>query len=126
MTGTKNDKIVKKIALENKQTLVISDLSRKIGEDAYVVIMKANMEIKVEPELFLNVPVSEFKFEDILATLGDKVIYDYRLERNFIMADDKETVFHSLVENFLENTGKYVGKSSFAPKLVLKEYKDRL
>ncbi|MCF6249551.1 MAG: hypothetical protein L3J69_19675, partial [Desulfobacula sp.] len=91
-----------------------------------VVIMKASMEISVVPELFANVPISEFKFEDILATLGDTVIYEYRLERNFIMADDKEEVLSSLVDNFLENTGKYVAKPTFAPKLVLKEYKDRL
>lgn len=119
-------KVVKQIKLDNNQTLVISDCSRKIAEDAYLVAMKANMEIKVEPELFKDEGVSAFKFEDILATLGDRVVYEYRLERNFIMANEKEAVFTSLVDTFLENTGKYVAKKAFAPKLVLKEYKDRL
>ncbi len=118
--------IVKEIKLENNQTLVISDCSKKIGADAFVVVMKANMEIKVEEDLFKDAPISEFKFEDIKNTLGDRVVYEYRLERNFIRDHEKDETFDSLVTSFLDNIGKYVAKPSFAPKLVLKEYKDRL
>ena len=118
--------VVKEIKLENNHTLVISDCSRKIGADAYVVIMKATMDIAVEETLFAQEPISEFKFEDIKNTLGDKVIYEYRLERNFIMDHEKESVFDSLVDNFMDNTGKYVANPKFPSKLVLKEYKDRL
>lgn len=119
-------KIVKKINLENKQTLTISDCSRKIGADAYVVIMKANIEIEINPELFADVDISDFRYEDIRATLGDKVIYEYRLERNFIMDHEKEDVFESLFQTYLDTMGKYVAKKIFPAKLVLKEYKDRL
>ena len=122
MSGT----IVKEMALENNQTLVIHDCSRKIGADAYVVIMKANMEISVSPELFADQPELEYKFEDILDVLGDRVIYEYRLERNFIMDHEKDEVFDALVKTFWDNMGQYVSKVSFPPKLVLKEYKDRL
>lgn len=118
--------IVKRIDLENGQVLEISDCSRKIGADAFVVIMKANMTIKVGEELFADDPVSEFKLEDVLGTLGDTVIYEYRLERNFIMDHEKDDVFQSLVDTFLDNMGQYVAKKAFPRKLVLKEYKDRL
>lgn len=119
-------KIVKEIQLENNQTLVISDGSRKIGADAFVVIMKATMDINVEEKLFENEPISGFKFKDIKQTLGDRITYEYRLERNFIKDHEKETVFDTLVHTFLENVGRYVAKPAFPPKLVLKEYKDRL
>lgn len=119
-------KIVNKIDLDNKQTLLISDCSRKIGDDAYVVIMKATVKIKVEPRLFEDEPVSEFKFEDILSTLGDHVIYEYRLERNFIMDHEKDEVFDALANSYLDTMGKYVAKKNFPWKLVLKEYRDRL
>ncbi len=118
--------IIKKIELENNQTLVISDMSRKISEDAYVVIMKATMEIKVEKQLFLNDTISDFKFEDIIAVLGDAATYEYRIERNFIMAKEKDEVFEALVKTFLENLGQYVSKSNFPGKFVLKEYKDQI
>ena len=116
---------VKKIELENKQTLVISDMSRKISEDAYVVIMKAGIEIQIKRELFVDDPQSDFKFQDILATLGDKVLYEYTIERNFIMANEKEKVFEMLVNFYMDNLGQYVAKSTFPGKFVLKKYKDK-
>ena len=118
--------IYKKIEFENNQTLVLLDLSRKITLDAYVVIMKANIEIKIEKELFSDDLLSDFKFQDILAKLGDKVVYEYKIERNFIMAKDKELVFEALVKTFLDNLGQYVAKPNFPGKFILKEYKDRI
>ena len=120
------ENIFKKIELENNQTLVILDSSRKITEDAYVVIMKANIEIKIEKELFSEDLLSDFKFEDILATLGDKVIYEYKIERNFIMDKEKDRVFEGLVKTYLDNLGQYVAKPKFPGKFILKEYKDRI
>lgn len=116
----------KKIELENNQTLVVSDLSRKIGADAYVVIMQARMDIKIEKNLFVETGLSEFKFEDIRATLGDTVEYEYKIERNFIMAKDKDIIFEGLVQTFLDNLGQYVANPKFPEKFVLKEYRDRL
>lgn len=118
--------IYKKIELENNHTLVISDLSRKITPDAYVVIMKANIEIKIEKELFFDDPMPDFKFQDILAKLGDKVVYEYKIERNFIMDNEKDRVFEVLVKTFLDNLGQYVAIPKFPGKFILKEYKDRI
>jgi len=128
--GQDNGKImenttVKKIGLENNQTLIISDLSRKISEDAYVVIVKATMEITIEKQLFLNDRISDVKFEDILSTLGNTAIYEHKIERNFIMADAKEEVFETLVKTFLDNQGQYLANPKFPGKFVLKEYKDQ-
>jgi hypothetical protein len=119
------EKIFKKIELENNQTLVIMDISKKISEDAYVVRMQANIEIKIVKELFSFEPLSEFKFEDILSTLGDIVNYKYNMERNFIMAPEKEEVFESLVDTYLNNLGQYVAKPTFPGKFILKAYKDK-
>jgi len=118
--------IYKKIELENNYTLVLFDLSRKITPDAYVVIMKANIEIKIAKELFFDDPMTDFKFQDILAKLGDKVVYEYKIERNFIMTKDKELVFEALVKTFLDNMGQYVAKPKFPGKFILKKYKDRI
>jgi len=118
--------IYKTIELENSQTLVISDLSRKITQDAYVVIMKADIEIKIKRQLFSNESMSDFKFQDILANLGDKVVYEYKIQRNFIMDKDKERVFEALVKTFLENLWQYVAKSEFPEKFILKRYKDKI
>ena len=75
--------------------------------------------------MFLNDTISDFKSEDIIAVLGDAATYEYRIERNFIMAKAKDEVFEALVKTFLDNLGQYVAKPNFPGKFVLKEYKDQ-
>ena len=116
----------KRIELENSHCLEIFDDSRKIGADAYVVIMTAKMEIPVKKELFSTEDVSDDMFEDIVTTLGSPIVYEYRLERNMIMAREKDEVLERLVATFLDNTGQYVAKPQFPEKLVLKEYRERI
>ncbi len=117
---------VKRIELENNQTLVISDVSRKIGADAYVVKMKAAIDIEIKKELFDDDSLSDYKYQDILATLGGRVTYEYMAERNFIMDHEKDAVFEALVTTFLDNLGQYVKHPEFPGKFILKEYKDRI
>jgi uncharacterized protein (DUF2384 family) len=121
----KEGTVIKKITLETGQTLVLSDFSRKISEDGHVVIMQATMEIKVEPDLFKHQHLPDATFEQIRKTLGEKVIYEYRLERNFIMSREKDTVLASLVDTFMNNMGQYITNPGFAPKVVLKEYRNK-
>ena len=124
-TGTTTGTRIRKIELENRQTLEIFDLSRKISADAYVVIMQATMEIKVDPDLFDEGLLSGLTIDEIRGTLGEKVIYEYRLERNFILNHEKDQVLASLVDTFLKNMGQYIAHPRFASKLVLKQFKDR-
>ena len=116
----------KKIELENNHCLEIFDDSRKIGADAYVVIMTAKMEIPVEKNLFKEAQLSPEMFDDLVQTLGTPVVYQYRVERNMIMDHEKDEVLDALVSTFLENTGKYVANPKFPEKLVLKEYRERV
>ncbi len=116
----------KHIPLENGHCLDIFDDSRKIGADAYVVIMTARMEIPVEKELFATENISDKTFRDIADTLGSPVVYEYRVERNMIMDREKDAVLEGLVNTFLENTGQYVTRAVFPEKLVLKEYRERI
>ena len=116
----------KKLDLDHGHCLEIFDDSRKIGEDAWVVIMTAIMKIPVETSLFKDKPLSDGEFDDILNTLGSPIEYRYRLERNMIMAHDKDDVLENLVSTFLENSGKYVANPKFPEKLALKAYRDRV
>jgi hypothetical protein len=87
--------------------------------------MQATMEIKITPDLFDNEPLSGVTLDQIRDTLGETVIYEYRLERNFILNHEKDEVLASLVDTFMKNMGQYISHPRFAPKLVLKQYNDR-
>jgi hypothetical protein len=121
-----NNKIFKTLELENGLTLDICDESRKIGADAYVVIMKARMKIQVQKSFFVAQGISDKIFTDILAILGDEISYEYTSERNMIMAPQKDAVFESQVNTFVQNMVPYVSKSIFPGKMILKEYNKRV
>lgn len=124
------ENIYKQIELENKQTLVIWDMSRRISDDAFLVLMKAKIEIQIKKDLFSDPVFSEqgmtdMKFNEIVSVLGDTVIYEYAIERNFIMETERETVFDDLFDTFMRNLGQYIVKPQFPGKVVLKAYKDK-
>lgn len=120
-TGT----CIKTIELKNGQLLILTDRSRKISDDAYIVIMQATMEINITPDLFDKEPLSGVTVDQIRDTLGETVIYEYRLERNFILNHEKDEVLASLVDTFMKNMEQYISHPRFASKLVLKQYNDR-
>ncbi len=120
------EKTVKEIELKNGQTLVISDASRMISEDAYVVIMKAKMEISVEKTLFSDGEQKEFFFEDIIDKVGKIAVWEHVAERNFIMVKDKDKLFAKLLNDFSETLIQYISKQEFPKKLILKKYKDNV
>ena len=121
-----NDKIFKTVELENNQTLEIIDESRKIGADAYVVIMGARIKIQIQRDLFAARETSDTKIADILEILGDEIIYEYKSERNMIMAKEKDQVFESQVTTFEKNMVSYISKPIFPEKMILKEYRERI
>ncbi len=119
------EKIYRKIELENGHTLSILDESRKISKDACLVKMKAVMEFDIHENLFTCPLPNEINLAGIKSVLGDKIVYEYVTERNFIMNHEKEGLFKALVDTFMNNLGQYVANPRFPEKFILKEYKDR-
>ncbi len=120
------ENIFKEMVLDNGQKLVIYDLSRKIGADAYVVIMQAAIVIKVEESLFSSEDLKGISFGDIAKCLGPEVSYIYKTERNMIFDREKDDVFESLVQAFLDNLGQYLSKPTFPKKFIIKAYGDKV
>ena len=120
------DKIFKTIELENGQTLEIYDESRKIAADAYVVIMGIRMKIMIQKNLFMAKEITDEKFADILEIVGEDILYEYKSERNMIMAKEKDQVFESQVDTFEKNMVPYISKPIFPEKMILKEYRERI
>ncbi len=116
--------IVQQVELENGQTLTIRDLSRKISADAFQVIMAASIEVAVVPGLFSPQILGETPFESILEKVGTPARFEKRVERNFIMADDRDDVFQKLVDTFNTTLVSYLSKPDFPAKLVMKLFRE--
>jgi len=115
--------LIDRVELENNQTLTLVDMSKKISDVAYQVVMEARIRIAVEQSLFSADELGTIPFEDVLEKVGDHVLFCHRTERNFIMADDREAVFKKIVDTFNTNIVPYISKPQFPVKLILKEYR---
>ncbi len=115
---------VQEIKLENGHTLFIRELSRRIGADAFQVIMEATVEVIVKPDLFSPQILGDLTFETVHKKVGDSVIYKHRAERNFIMAVDKDSVFEKFVDTLRRNLVPYLSKPDFPAKLVMKKFRE--
>lgn len=118
-----DETLIERVELGNGQTLTIEDRSRKISADAYQVVVEARVKVAVEPDLISAETLGDISMDDILKKVGDQVMFEYRAERNFIMAPDKEDVLKKLVDTFRANLIPYISKPEFPAKLVLKEYR---
>ena len=118
-----DETLIEKVELGNGQTLTIEDRSRKISADAWQVVVEAKVPVAVEPGLFSDETLDTIPMDDILKKVGDQVVFEYRTERNFIMAPDKEAVVKELVDTFRASLEPYLSKPDFPAKLVLKEYR---
>ncbi|MBI9089446.1 MAG: hypothetical protein JEZ12_09520 [Desulfobacterium sp.] len=115
--------LIETVELDNGQTLTIEDRSKKIGEDAYQVAVEARIAVAVEAALFPAGALGEISMDDLRKKVGDPVVFEYRTERNFIMAPDKADVVKSLVDTFKASLLPYLSKPDFPAKFVLKEYR---
>lgn len=115
---------IKEVVLDNHLTVRLLDHSRKISVDAYLVVLVAQMNVPVEKALLMETELATLPLEDVVAVLGDQVCFEHRVERNFIMAEDKDKVLDHLVNTFTENMVGYLSKTDFPGKFIAKKYKD--
>ena len=119
--------VVKEIRLDNGLLLIVTDCSKKVGRDAWLVSMKAKIDIPVNESALSG--LSDFESlgidpREAVSKLGEQVSYEYKAERNFIMEPEKEALFQSLVEDFMSTSLVYLSNPLFASKFIVKKYGD--
>jgi hypothetical protein len=118
------NKLIYTVPLENNLLISFYDESIKIAGDRWQVkliariqILTAQVEItRVDPE----------KRSEIMQAVGEKIIYEKKLIRNFVGEKQKEETLTALYESFLQITRPYYSHRQFAERFVLKTYADSL
>lgn len=118
------EKLINTIPLENDLCIKIYDGSKKIAADRWQIVVTARIRIAMDQVQFTRVD-SEKKSE-IIQLIGDQVVYEKKMIRNFVDQKIKEETITALCESFLQNTGDYFSHHLFAERFVLKTYADSL
>jgi len=115
------ERIVKKLELDNGLVLKIVDESKKLVGDRWVVRCTARIDI---PADCLKNQENGPNPEQIRAALGDTVCFEQKRERNFIGEKEKDAVFDSLCSFFLDTNLSYLAHPEFGTKFILKKYRE--
>jgi len=111
------DRIVKRLELDNGLVLKIADESKKLAGDRWVVRCTARIDVPADC-------VKGPDAEKIRTALGDTVCFEQKRERNFIAEEEKDAVFASLSTFFLDTSLSYLAHPEFGTRFVLKKYRE--
>jgi hypothetical protein len=115
----------REIDLDNGYKVEIFDASKKIGIDASYVKLVLKMNVPVKESLFMGDKYKYINFQDIKDKLGEEVVFEITKERNLIKLEDKEKVFQSLMDTFVETSLSYLSKEDFPPKFIIKKFNEK-
>ena len=113
--------VIKKVQLENGLLLVLHDDSQKVAGDRWLVKLRVKIDIPVRNYLGDE---SEQTVQDILLTLGPRITYEKSMERNFIDARVKESLFNEFCEAILKNSARYFSTPKFPRQFIMKKYRE--
>ncbi len=115
----------KTVELDNNLILEVCDASRKISEDAWIIKLVFRIDVDVKKSLFSEVELKQINFQDIEKILDTNVTFETTTERNFIMADQKDIVRDTLLNDYLTSAKNYLSHPEFAKKLIIRAYNEK-
>jgi len=108
------------IRLPNGLVAEIWDGSRLIAADTASVVLVVKIPVVLKEEYFEN-PAACRKTAKVF---GSPIVYEYRNERTFVAAGERESLFSEFLANFRKDVLPYVSKEHFPKRLSLSKYQE--
>jgi hypothetical protein len=113
-------KSIEEIILPNGLKLNIFDLSRDIAADTVKVEIAFKIAIDLKMSFFRSIQ----DYHQVKNIFGDKLVYEYTLERAFIKKEKCAAAREELINTFKNNSLHYLGTENFAGKFALSLLRD--
>jgi len=120
-----DEKLIKKIELDNGLTLEFIDVSRKVAGDRYQVVLRTRVAVPVEEKWFPEDDPAQPGLADIIKKVGGAVEFVQKKERNFVDEKEKSAVLTDIIAVAEDYGIRYLGHPDFPRKLILKKYHDK-
>jgi hypothetical protein len=112
--------LIEEIRLPNGLVAEIWDGSRMIAADTTTVVVVVKIPVTVKEEYFED-PADCRKTAKVF---GSPIVYEYRNERSFVAAGEREALFDEFLANFKKDVLPYVSKEQFPRRFVLSKYQE--
>jgi hypothetical protein len=112
--------LIEEIRLPNGLVAEIWDGSRMIAADTTTVVVVVKIPVTVKEEYFED-PADCRKTAKVF---GSPIVYEYRNERSFVAAGEREALFDEFLANFKKDVLPYVSKDHFPRRFVLSKYQE--
>jgi hypothetical protein len=115
------ENLIKKVKLENGLDMKFYDSSKKIAGDRWQVKMVVKIEIPVSD--YLKDIEADLDADEVLKTLGQSIVYEKSMERNFI--DNKDKVLNDFCDSFFKSSSPYLSVPNFPAQFIVTKYGEK-
>jgi hypothetical protein len=116
------EKLIRELELDNGLTMQLLEQSKKVAGDRYFVSLVARMTIPVESQWFGPSDQAEQQVRSIASALGRSVVFEKKMDRNFVDEEEKERIVLDFCHSIEFHTAKYYGHRDFPKKFILQQY----
>jgi hypothetical protein len=121
---TQEFELFETISLENGLVLHLYNGSRVIADRLWFVSLTGKVEIPITAAAFENPGRQVLDIEAIKAALGTAIIFEKKMERNFIFEDKKASTLQAIRDYFTDSIVKYLSHPDFSRQYILKRYRE--
>ena len=114
--------LLEEIRLPNGLVAEIWDGSRMIAADTTTVVLVVKIPVTLKQEYFED-PAAWRKTARVF---GSPLVYEYRNERTFVAAGEREALFGEFLASFKKDVLPYVSKEHFPKRFVLAKYQEMI
>jgi hypothetical protein len=116
------EKMIHQLEFDNGLTLQLIERSKKMALDRYFVSLIARMTIPVEGKWFGQSAQAEHQAQNIASALGQSLVFEKKLDRNFVDEEEKERIVFDFCHSIKSNLARYYSHPDFPKKFILKQY----
>lgn len=113
-------RLVEVIALPNGLEARVEDLSRTIAADTASVVLVVRVPVAVKREYFEEAA----DCEKTKRVFGPELVFEYRNERTFVAAGEREALFEEFLAGFKKDVLPYLSKEQFPARYVLSKHRE--
>jgi hypothetical protein len=110
--------LFEEITLPNGLVAEIWDGSRMIAADTTTVVLVVKIPVELKQEYFEDLAACR----KTATVFGSPLVYEYRNERTFVAAGEREALFGEFLAGFKKDVLPYVSKEQFPKRFVLSKY----